>query len=320
MTLADVGHVSPFQLKIGSNGTPCLTHRDRFVTEVSFPPATTLFEQKTSRGVPFCDIASMQGWDVLVFAYLWPCEFAKARMACKYCHCGHFTQQEIIEGRFEDFRVDARDVAEVIHFGVNVEKTVRHLQITGGSTFHATEEIDRYVEVLRAIDQVAGRANISGELLVYVTPPADPRDVRQAVRGGGGTRAVRHGILDEGCLREMCPGKAKWTGAEPLAGHLALHRPDLRSQSRVQRVRRWLRARGEYSCGRRASSEPRSCANPHGLAPPRNAQPGKMCHTRLGILSKTQQRDGRDLPEVCGRAVWRHRLQRQHQPRHLESS
>ncbi|MGO8745692.1 MAG: radical SAM protein [Thermoguttaceae bacterium] len=214
VTLADVAETSPFHLKIGSNGTPCLTHRDRFVTEISFPPATSLFEQKTSRGVPFCDIASMQGLDVLVFAYLWPCEFAKARMACKYCHCGHFTQQEIIEGRFEDFCVDARDVAEVIHFGVNVEKTVRHLQITGGSTFHATEEIDRYVEVLRAIDDIAGRANITGELLVYVTPPADPRDVDKLFAAGVGRVLCDMEFWDEACLREMCPGKAKWTGAK----------------------------------------------------------------------------------------------------------
>ena len=108
VTIADVGQASPFRLKIGSNGMPCLTHRERFVAEVSFPPATALFEQKTSRGVPFRDIVTMQGWDVLVFAYLWPCEFAKARMACKYCHCGNFTQQAVIEGRFEDFMVPPR--------------------------------------------------------------------------------------------------------------------------------------------------------------------------------------------------------------------
>ena len=45
--VADVGPASPFGLKVGANGRPCLTHRDRCLAEVTLPPATALFEQKT---------------------------------------------------------------------------------------------------------------------------------------------------------------------------------------------------------------------------------------------------------------------------------
>jgi len=212
VSIADVGEASPFRLKIGSHGAPCLTHRHRFVAEISFPPATKLFEQTTSRGTPFRDIAAVQGWDVLIFPYLWHCEFAKARMACKFCHCGNFTQQAVIDGTLEDFVVSPEDVGEVVHYAVNVEKRFRHLQITGGSTFRATEEIDRYLEVLRAIDRVAGRANIPGEVLVYVTPPSDPREIDRLFAAGAGRVLCDLEFWDEACLREMCPGKAKWTG------------------------------------------------------------------------------------------------------------
>jgi hypothetical protein len=210
--ISDVGQASPFRLKVGTNGKPCLTHAEELVAEVDFPPATALLQQKTSRGTPFCDVAAVQGWDVLIFPYLWHCEFAKARMACKFCGCGNFTQQAVIDGTFEDFMVLPEDVAEVVHHAVNVEKKFRHLQITGGSTFCATDEIDRYAEVLRAIDRVAGRANIPGEVLVYVTPPSDPREIEKLFAAGAGRVLCDIEFWDEACLREMSPGKAKWTG------------------------------------------------------------------------------------------------------------
>ena len=135
-------------------------------------------------------------------------------MACKFCHCGNYTQQAAIEGRAEDFLIDPRDVAEVIHYAVNVEKSVRHIQITGGSTFRPAEEIDRYVEVLRAIDRVAGRANIPGDLLFYTTALSDPREVDKLFAAGVGRVLCDMEFWDEACLGEMCPGKAKWTGAK----------------------------------------------------------------------------------------------------------
>lgn len=214
VSISDVGQASPFRLKIGPNGAPCLTFGEEFVAEVDFPPATSLFEQKTSRGVPFGELAAMQGWDTLVLGYLWPCEFAKARMACKFCHCGNNTQQATIEGRSDDCVATAQDVGEIIHYAVNVEKCVRHIQITGGSTFRASEEVGRYAEILRTIDEVAGRANILGDLLVYTTPPSDPREIDKLFAAGVGRVLCDLEFWDEDCFREMCPGKAKWTGAK----------------------------------------------------------------------------------------------------------
>ena len=205
---------TPFRVRMGDGGAPCLTWGDEFLAEVTFPPATALFEQTTSRGVPFRDVAAMQGWDVLVLGYLWPCEFARARMACKYCHCGNYTQEAAVAGRMDDVLATPRDVAEIIDYGVNVEKTVRHIQITAGSTFDASAEVDRYVEVLRAVDDVAGRRNIPGELLVYTTPPADPREIDKLFDAGAGRVLCDLEAWDEECLRAMCPGKARWTGKQ----------------------------------------------------------------------------------------------------------
>ncbi len=212
--IADNDPASPFRLRIGSRGTPCLSFGDDFLAEVTFPPATALFEQTTSRGVPFGDLAAMQGWDVLVLGYLWPCQYAQARMACKFCHCGNITQQAAIEGKAAEGVAAPGDVAEIVRYATTVERCARHVQITAGSTFRASEEIDRYVEILRAIDDLVGRANLPGEVLVYTTPPLVPEEVDKLFAAGAGRVMCDMEFWDEACLREMCPGKARWTGAQ----------------------------------------------------------------------------------------------------------
>lgn len=214
VNVADVGQPTPFHLKLGRGGSPCLEMNGRFLTDVAFPPATALFDQTTSTGRPFRDFASMQGRDVLTFAYLWPCAFAKARLACKFCHRGNDTQRRVATGMDEDVRPTAKEVAEVVHYAVNVERCARHVQLTGGSTFDVAEEIDRYAAILRVIDTVAGRASIPGELLVYTTPPMSPQEVDSLFAAGVGRVMCDIEFWNDDCLREMCPGKARWTGRQ----------------------------------------------------------------------------------------------------------
>lgn len=212
--VADNTPQSPFRLTISAGGTPCLTHGEEWITEVSFPPATALFEQTTSRGVPFAELAALQGWDVLALGYLWPCVYAKARLACKFCHCGNHTQEGLVAGRTDDIVATAQDVAEIIHYGVNVEKSVRHIQITAGSTFNASAEIDRYVAVLRAVDNLVGRENIPGELLIYTTPPKDPREIDKLFAAGVGRVLCDMEAWSEEILGQIAPAKARWIGAQ----------------------------------------------------------------------------------------------------------
>lgn len=212
--IADVGSAAPFHLELGAGGSPRLTCGGAFVTEVSFPPSVDFYRQRTSRGVLFGDLAVLQGRDSLAFPYLWPCEFAKARQACKFCHCGNYTQQQCDEGTWQDFEFTPQDVAEVVQYAVNVEKCASLVQLTAGSTFHADREIDRYVEILRAIDDAAGLDNVPGEVIVYTTPPSNPADTDRLFAAGVDRVACDMDLWDERLSRQMCPGKSKWTGRD----------------------------------------------------------------------------------------------------------
>jgi hypothetical protein len=75
--------------------------KDQELTKVDFPPKTEVYRQTSSCGVPFRGMAVLQGRDVLSFPYLWPCDLAKAGLACRFCHCGSFTQQRALQGLSE---------------------------------------------------------------------------------------------------------------------------------------------------------------------------------------------------------------------------
>ena len=212
--LADVGPAAPFRLAIGSGGVPCLLHDGDFVTELSLPPRTAFYDQTTTRGVPFRGMAVLQGRDVLSFPYLWPCEIAKAGLACKFCHCGNFTQQQVAEGTHRDFIVAPQDVAEVVDWAVNVEKCVKYIQITGGTTLNTNGECGRIIEMLQAIDETAGFENIQGELLLYMTPPSDPAELDGLFAAGADRIACDIEIWDETLAKRICPGKATLTGRQ----------------------------------------------------------------------------------------------------------
>jgi len=210
--IADIGAAAPFELALGPEGKPWLGHGGSLVAEVSFPPVTAFYRQRTSRGIPFLGMAVLQGRDVLAFPYLWPCEFAKAGLACKFCHCGNFTQQQSLSGTQQDFHFSPEDIAEVVHYAINVEKCASYLQITGGSTLNTDGECDRIVAILQAIDDVAGLDNVSGEVILYTTPPSDLRQVDRLFAAGADRIACDIEIWDEALASHICPGKDRGTG------------------------------------------------------------------------------------------------------------
>jgi len=212
--IANIGPAARFQLGLGGDGELRLLHDGQFVTHVDLPPASAFYRQTTSRGVPFKGLAVLQGHDVLAFPYLWPCEFAKAGQACRFCHCGAYTQQQATMGIAQPGMFTAQDVAEVVHYAVNVEKCAKYVQLTGGSTFQTDGEYGQIVDMLQAIDRVAGLANIPGEIILYTTPAEDVQQVDQLFAAGVDRIACDIEIWDENLAKQICPGKYKWTGRQ----------------------------------------------------------------------------------------------------------
>ena len=190
--MTDVGPASPFRLGITGNGNASLSFEGTPVTEVSFPPTTDFYRQRTSTGRPFLGMAVLQGLDVLSFPYLWPCTYARAGQACQFCHCGGFSEQLAREGHPDPSFPMAQDVADVVDYAFKTEKLAKYIQITGGSLAGPDAECHLVKELLLAINSIAGFENIPSEISVFTSPPADPALTDQLFEAGRGSSGVRH--------------------------------------------------------------------------------------------------------------------------------
>jgi hypothetical protein len=67
-------------------------------------------------------------------------------------------------------------------------------------------------EYLEGIDSFVGLKNIQGEVLVYTTPPTDPKVVDQVFYAGADRVACSLEVWDEELAKTITPGKSRFTG------------------------------------------------------------------------------------------------------------
>jgi hypothetical protein len=205
---------TPFTLDLSQDGRPILLHNGTLVTEVSFPPASRFYEQRTSSDLPYLGNAVLQGMDFLSFQCLWPCQFAKTGHACQFCYSGGVAERLSKRNKPDPPVPTPRDAAEIVEFAVTKEQSASHIQITGGSTLNTQAECRVIVQYLSEIHRVVGLENITGEVLVYTTPPEDPTEVDQVFEAGADRIACSLEVWDEELAKVITPGKARFTGRQ----------------------------------------------------------------------------------------------------------
>jgi hypothetical protein len=205
---------TPFRLDLDESDAPFVYYNKQKVTTITFPKPTNFYEQKTSSGIPFIRNAVLQGTQWLSFQLLWKCDYACAGEPCQYCYSGGELYNLTRRRKKLPQYPKPDDIAEIVEYAVIKEKYVDSIQITGGSTFNVQAECDKIVEILNAINKKVGRENIKGEILVYTTPPQDPRMVDQIYTAGADRIAMSLEIWDEKLARQIMPGKMKYTGRQ----------------------------------------------------------------------------------------------------------
>ena len=187
---------TPFRL-ILKDGKPVITHNNNFLTEISFHEKTSFYEQKSSGGVSFDNLAMVQGRDALYIPCLWSCEFAKSGEPCVYCHSGHYA--------YPDHSLS--EMMEAIRYAVEVSPGVKILKMTAGSTLNQENEIDRYVKILNAVDKTIGAEKLPS--LIYLTPPSDLTQLDRLFDAGVRWICCNIDIWDEKLFNKLCPGKSR---------------------------------------------------------------------------------------------------------------
>jgi hypothetical protein len=203
---------TPFSLEMADAKTTILLYQNSKITEVRFPKYSEFYRQKTSSDLPFIGNAVLQGTEWLSFQCLWSCDYACAGEPCQYCYSGGIFESLTRKRKPLPRFPTPEDAAEIAEYAILKEKCARSIQITGGSTFNTQAECGRIKDYLNAIIQKVGRANISGEILVYTTPPSDPAMVDQIFAAGADRISCSIEIWNEDLAKIIMPGKSKFTG------------------------------------------------------------------------------------------------------------
>lgn len=211
-TLLQAG--SAFELKVSTAGRPLLTYKGADVTDVRFPPPSRFYDQKTSEGLPFLGNAVLQGIDTLSFQCLWPCEYARAGFPCQFCYSGGISWRLAKKHMPEPSVPTLRDVAEIYVYAVREEKQARVVQVTGGSTLDPEAECGRIRRILEEIDSFAGLSSLEGEMLIYTSPPREPKTIDQVFDAGADRVACSLEVWDEKLASFITPGKIRFAGRE----------------------------------------------------------------------------------------------------------
>ena len=102
------------------------------------------------------------------------------------------------------------DVAEVINYAVEHDG-VSSVQITGGSTFDERTE-ERYITAyLEAINGRVGRDRLTGEILLYITPPKEREVIDRYFEMGADRIACSLEVWDDRLAEVITPGKREFT-------------------------------------------------------------------------------------------------------------
>ncbi|HHY82735.1 MAG TPA: hypothetical protein GX505_08650 [Clostridiales bacterium] len=200
---------TPFSLKV-YNGKPALFYKNEFVEVVSLPPKNDFYYQKTTSGLPFIGNAVLQGCDWVAFQCLWPCEYAAAGKPCEFCFSGGDFENLAKKKKPLPKPVDPNDAAEIVKYAI--EKCgCSSVQITGGSTFDHVKEYKYIASYLKAINEVVGRKNIKGDILLYITPPKDLSVIDEYFVLGVSKIACSIELWDEKLAKTVTPGKIDFT-------------------------------------------------------------------------------------------------------------
>jgi hypothetical protein len=201
---------TPFSLRMQYD-RPTLFYNNVEIDTVSFPPVSEFYRQKTASGRPFVGNAVLQGLDWVAFQCLWTCEYAAAGQPCQFCFSGADFENAAHKGKALPTAVPATDVTEIVHYALN-NNGVSNVQITGGSTYDGQEETMHITEYLSAIQQ--SQPSVSGELLLYITPPANMSIIDHYFSLGASRIGCSIELWDINLAKDITPGKVNITGRD----------------------------------------------------------------------------------------------------------
>ncbi len=190
---------SPFQvLAPDANGTSVLTRDGIAVAEVRFARQPKFYAHQTLDGIPYQQIATLHGTDVLATTVLQTCiRYESRKRACQFCAIG----QSLAAGR-TIARKTPEQLAEVARMAVLLDG-VKHMVMTTGTP----NKSDRGAAIL-CESAFAVKAAVNLPIQGQCEPPDDDAWFQRMKDAGIDTLGMHLEVLEPEVRARILPGKA----------------------------------------------------------------------------------------------------------------
>jgi radical SAM protein (TIGR04043 family) len=191
---------SPFTADApGPDGRSTLRRGNIPIASIAFPRQPRFYALSTADGVPYSQIATLHGADVLATTVLQTCiRYESRRKACRFCAIG----QSLAAGR-TIARKTPSQLAEVAKAAVELDG-VKHMVMTTGTPPTA----DRGAQVL-CESAAAIRAAVDLPLQAQCEPPDTDAWFQRLRDAGVDTLGMHLEVVDEALRQRILPGKAE---------------------------------------------------------------------------------------------------------------
>ena len=183
----------------GADGRSVLRRGSIAIASVQFPAQPRFYALSTADGVPYSQIATLHGADVLATTVLQTCiRYESRRKACKFCAIG----QSLAAGRTIAHKSPAQ-LAEVAKAAVELDG-VKHMVMTTGTPASP----DRGARVL--CDSAAAiRAAVDLPLQAQCEPPDTDAWFQRLKDAGVDTLGMHLEVVGDALRQRILPGKAE---------------------------------------------------------------------------------------------------------------
>jgi radical SAM protein (TIGR04043 family) len=191
---------SPFVAEApGPDGRATLRRGSIPIAQIAFPKSPRFYARSTAEGVPYSQIATLHGADVLATTVLQTCiRYESRRKACKFCAIG----QSLAAGRTIARKTPAQ-LAEVAKAAVELDG-VKHMVMTTGTPPGS----DRGARVL-CESATAIRAAVDLPLQGQCEPPEDDAWFQRMKDAGIDSLGMHLEVVGEELRQRILPGKSE---------------------------------------------------------------------------------------------------------------
>ena len=191
---------SPFVAEApDANGRSALMRGAIPIAQIEFPKSPRFYELSTADGIPYSQIATLHGADVLATTVLQTCiRYESRRKTCKFCAIG----QSLAAGRTIAHKTPAQ-LAEVAKAAVELDG-VKHMVMTTGTPNATDRGCAVLVESARAI-----KAAVDLPLQAQCEPPDDDAWFQRMKDAGVDTLGMHLEVVTPAVREHIMPGKAQ---------------------------------------------------------------------------------------------------------------